>query len=78
MNYEEETPLEDILARTFTIDYEHFGEKITEPLKNDGENIFVTKENREEFVNLYIEHLFLKQCEKQIDSFKRGFYKIFE
>ena len=30
LEYEEETPLEDVLARTFTIDLEIFGEKVTE------------------------------------------------
>lgn len=64
MNYEEEAPLEDILARTFTIDYEFLGEKITETLKKDGDQVFVTKENRQEFIDLYIEHLFFIQCEK--------------
>ena len=59
LNYKEEAPLEDILARTFTIDYEIFGEKITENLKKDGDKIYVTKENRQEFIDLYIEHLFL-------------------
>ena len=78
LNYEDETPLEDILARTFTVDYEFLGDKITENLKKDGDQIFVTKANRKEFIELYIEHLFFIQCEKQIDSFKRGFYKIFE
>jgi len=37
LNYEEETPLEDILARTFTVDYEFLGDKITENLKKDGD-----------------------------------------
>lgn len=78
LNYNEEAPLEDILARTFTITYEHFGDKITENLKKDGDQIYVTKENRQEFVDLYIQHLFFIQCEKQIDSFKRGFYKLFD
>lgn len=64
LNYKDDAPLEDILARTFTIDYEIFGEKMTENLKKDGDKIYVTKDNREEFVNLYIQHLFLIQCEK--------------
>jgi hypothetical protein len=46
MEYEDETPLEDVLARTFTIDLEIFGEKVTENLKKDGDKIYVTKENR--------------------------------
>ena len=78
LEYEEETPLEDVLARTFTIDLEIFGEKVTENLKKDGDKIYVTKENRQEFIDLYIDHLFIKQCEKQIDAFKRGFYKLFD
>lgn len=78
LNYKDDAPLEDILARTFTIDYEIFGEKVTENLKKDGDKIYVTKENRREFIDLYIEHLFLIQCEKQLDSFKRGFYKLFD
>ena len=78
LNYEDEQPLEEILARTFTIDFEHFGEKVTENLKTDGDKIFVTKENRKEFVALYIDHLFYAQCEKQLDAFKRGFYRMFD
>ncbi len=68
MEYEEETPLEDVLARTFTIDLEIFGEKVTENLKKDGDKIYVTKENRQEFIDLYIDHLFIKQCEKQLKT----------
>ena len=64
LNYNDEAPLEDILARTFTIDYEFFGDKITENLKKDGDKIYVTKQNRNEFIDLYVEHLFIIQCEK--------------
>lgn len=78
LNYKDEDTLEDILLRTFTIDYENFNEKITENLKKDGDKIYVTKKNRQEFVDLYIQHLFLIQCKEQIDSFKRGFYKLFD
>lgn len=51
--------MEEILARTFTIDFEHFGEKVTENLKPDGDKIFVTIENRQEFIDLYIDRLFI-------------------
>ena len=64
LNYSDEKPLEDILCRTFTIDYDVLDSKVTEPLKPGGEEIFVTKENRQEFIDLYIDHLFYKQCEK--------------
>jgi hypothetical protein len=64
LEYSEETPLEDILARTFTIDYEVFGEKTTIELVANGKDKYVTKDNREEFVNLYVQHLFEKLCEQ--------------
>ena len=62
LNYNEDAPLEDVLQRTFTIDLESYGETITRPLKPKGDEIFVTKENREEFVELYIQTLFYEQC----------------
>ena len=55
-----------------------FGDKIVDELKPDGENIMVTKENRHEFIQLYLEFLFKKQCEVQLAAFKRGFYKLFD
>jgi len=55
-----------VLARTFTIDSEIFGEKVTEELKEGGKDIFVTKENRHEFIKLYMEYVFEVQCKVQI------------
>lgn len=46
INYEEEAPLEDILQRTFTMDFENMGEKQTIELVEGGKDKFVTKENR--------------------------------
>jgi ubiquitin-protein ligase E3 A len=78
LDYDKEEPLEDVLARTFTIDYEVFGDKVTEELKEGGKDIFVSKANREEFINLYIEHLFEKQCKVQIEYFRKGFFRLFD
>lgn len=54
LDYKDEGPLEDILARTFTIDYEVFGEKTTIELVEGGKEKYVTKENRQEFIDLYV------------------------
>lgn len=62
LDYDKEEPLENVLARTFTYDHEIFGELITEELKPGGKEIYVNKQNREEFVELYIEFLFEVQC----------------
>jgi len=36
----------------------------------------VTKENRKQFVDLYIEYEFEVQCKDQLDYFKKGFYRM--
>ena len=78
MEYDKPEPLEDILARTFTFTSEQFGEQITDELKEGGKEIFVTKQNRDEFIRLYLDFVFEKQCAVQIASFKRGFYRNFD
>jgi ubiquitin-protein ligase E3 A len=35
----------------------------------------VTKENKEEYVELYVDYIFTKQCEQQIRSFQKGFFR---
>jgi hypothetical protein len=60
MNYKDEAPLEDIIQRTFTIDMEIFNEMRTFELIPGGKEIFVTKENCADFIDKYIEFLFVK------------------
>ena len=58
LEYEADEPLEDVLMRTFTIDMEQFGDKVEFELVDNGKNIYVTKQNRKEFVDKYIQYLF--------------------
>jgi len=58
LEYEADEPLEDVLMRTFTIDMEQFGDKVEFELVDNGKNIYVTKQNRKEFVDKYIHYLF--------------------
>jgi len=60
----------------FTVDVEQFGEKIEKELKEGGKDIIVTKENRKEFVQLFIDFEFRKQCETQLASLKKGFERM--
>ena len=76
LNYNEETPLEEALGTTFTIEVENFGEIVDFELKPNGAEIFVTEQNREEYVRLYVLYTFVKQCEDKLRAFKRGFYKV--
>ena len=76
LNYNEETPLEEALGTNFTIEVENFGEIVDFELKPNGAEIFVTEQNREEYVKLYVQYTFNKQCEDKLRAFKRGFYKV--
>ena len=64
------------MGTTFTIQVESWGEFADVELKQGGSEIYVTKENREEYVELYIEYIFNKQCERQIKAFQKGFYRV--
>ena len=60
----------------FTIQVENYGASVDFELKPGGTDIFVTEDNREEYVNLYINYMFVKQCEDKLRAFKIGFYKV--
>ena len=68
----DECPLEDLLCRTFARDVAFAGQTKTIALKPGGEDIYVTKENREEFVRLYIEFEVQTQAKTAIDQFWKG------
>ena len=55
--------MEDIVCRTFTADVMSFGTVRQVELKADGAKTSVTKANVREFVRLYIDFQFRKQCE---------------
>lgn len=55
-------PLEDVVGRYFTVDYEQFGVVQEVELIPDGKQIPVTSQNRKEFVELFIEYEFEIQC----------------
>ncbi|KAH0790301.1 ubiquitin-protein ligase 1 [Histomonas meleagridis] len=66
------TPLE----MQFTTDYDEYGVHSTIDLKPNGSEIMVTNENKEEFVNLMVEHRLKKQISCQIKAFCDGFYAL--
>ena len=63
----EEYPLEDLLCRTFTRDVSFEGQKRDVELKPQGAEIMVTKDNREEFVRLFIEFEVETQAKTRIE-----------
>lgn len=60
LNYNEDEPLEDVLGTVFTIQVESFGELIDVELKEGGADIYVTKSNKDEYVELYVDYIFNK------------------
>lgn len=69
---------EAVFDLNFAVTREVFGEVITVALKPDGANIAVTKENRKEFVELYVDYVINKSVEKQFNGFHAGFMKVFK
>ncbi|XP_045483722.1 ubiquitin-protein ligase E3A isoform X3 [Harmonia axyridis] len=69
--------LEDVFMQTFSISYEDvFGSAINHQLKENGDDIQVTQENKFEYVELYADFLLNKQVEKQFHAFYKGFQMV--
>jgi len=75
LDYKEDD-LESALCLSFTIDREIFGEKHQIELKPDGASIPVNQKNKQEFVDLYVDYIFNKSCEKQFQAFSAGFRRV--
>ncbi|KAI0319606.1 hypothetical protein OF83DRAFT_1281822 [Amylostereum chailletii] len=63
----------DILEESFSTTEDRFGELVTVDLKPDGENIPVTEENKEEYVELLVEYRIAKRVGEQFTAFLEGF-----
>ncbi|KAL4239292.1 putative E3 ubiquitin-protein ligase herc4 [Mactra antiquata] len=72
----EEDDIEDVFCLTFEITQESFGEVKSVELTQGGSNKSVTKENRKEFVELYVDYIFNKSVESHFNSFYTGFHKV--
>ena len=70
--------LKENLDSTFTVCVDNFGEKKIIPLKPNGENIMIDYENKNEYVELYINWFFNESIETYYESFEKGFYKVFD
>jgi E3 ubiquitin-protein ligase HERC4 len=75
LDYKEDD-LESALCLSFTIDREIFDVKRQIELKPDGASILVNQKNKQEFVDLYVDYIFNKSCEKQFQAFSAGFRRV--
>lgn len=76
MDYTEDD-IDEVFMQTFQIGYKDvFGSSLTHDLKENGNQINVTQENKKEFVNLYADFILNKSIQKQFRAFKRGFQMV--
>jgi len=68
--------VEETFYRNFQISYELFGEVKTVDLIENGENIAVTKENRKQYVDLYVDYILNTSVENLFARFKQGFMMV--
>eukprot|EP00743_Colponemidia_sp_Colp-15_P004177 GILK01004507.1.p1 GENE.GILK01004507.1~~GILK01004507.1.p1 ORF type:complete len:764 (-),score=138.27 GILK01004507.1:85-2061(-) len=71
-----EGDVENTFLRTFQVSYEAFGEVKYADLKENGQNIPVTNENKQEYVDLYVKWFLTDSVESQFRAFYRGFHNV--
>ena len=70
--------LKENLESNFTVTLDVYGEKKILPLKPNGENIMIDFNNKDEFVELYLNWYFNESIKEFYEHFEIGFYKIFD
>ncbi|KAI9268720.1 hypothetical protein BY458DRAFT_511338 [Sporodiniella umbellata] len=65
-----------VLDLTFAVDAARFGEVVAVELKEGGDNIEVTEENKVEYVELMTEWRIKKRVQDQFNAFKEGFSEL--
>jgi ubiquitin-protein ligase E3 A len=53
-----------------------FGSLSFHELKENGDEMYVTQENKKEFADLYADFLLNKSVERQFNAFRRGFQMV--
>ena len=69
--------LKEEIDTNFTVIDDKFGEKLVKPLKENGENIMIDINNKDEYVDLYIDWYFNESIKDFFNSFEKGFYRVF-
>lgn len=71
-----ENDITGVVVETFSVEEEAFGEHKTIDLIENGRNIEVTNENKQEYVRLIVEHKLLTSVKVQMEHFLMGFHGI--
>lgn len=67
-----ENDISDIITETFSIETETFGETQIVDLIENGRNVAVTEENKQEYVQLIVEYRLTGSVKFQLEEFLRG------
>jgi len=65
--------VEDVFCRTFQVETEAFGQIVKHDLKPNGAEIPLTNENRQEYVDLYVDWKLNRSIKDQFSAFYQGF-----
>nr|POE96490.1 e3 ubiquitin-protein ligase tom1-like [Quercus suber] len=71
-----ENDITDITFETFSVEFDRFGVTETVDLIENGRNIPVTEENKQEYVRLVVEWRLIKSVAEQLQHFLVGFHEI--
>jgi len=66
----------DIITETFSVEVEAFGEMQIVDLIENGRNIPVTEDNKQEYIRLITEHRLTGAVQEQLEHFLKGFHDI--
>jgi len=73
LEFEPASDVEDVLALSFSVDFDYYGEHKTDDLVENGRNIAVTGENRKAFALLYARYYLFENVRMQMNAFEQGF-----
>ncbi|GMK59791.1 hypothetical protein CspeluHIS016_0900080 [Cutaneotrichosporon spelunceum] len=76
LNWMLENDITGVIEETFSITEEHFDEIVTIDLKEDGQRIDVTEQNKKEYVELVTEYRIQRRVKDQFEAFMTGFNEL--
>ncbi|KAI9875937.1 MAG: hypothetical protein M1830_007716 [Pleopsidium flavum] len=71
-----ENDITDIITENFSVETEAFGETQIIDLVENGRNIPVTEENKQEYVQLVVEYRLTGSVREQLENFLKGFHDV--
>ena len=71
-----EGDVQEAFALTFAVSYDFFGEMRESELVEGGADVPVTAANRQEYVELYVQHVLQHSIQSQLSAFYQGFHQV--